>query len=184
MEFRLFYRGELKANGNPKHKHEIREQIHKQLAVLWHQKPLVDVREHMLSGQSEHGAIRIVEGSVFAPLVHERQHIVAELHVTMLRPEEPGSILTQGGDIDNRLKTLFDALRMPKTRSELPSDFTPPTDGLPFFCLLEDDNLITNIQVSTDRLLESVSSASEVILLMHVRTKITRATPMSLAFGV
>jgi Holliday junction resolvase RusA-like endonuclease len=51
---------------------------------------------------------------VFVPLVTAEMSAVAELSVVLLRPEPAGQLLTQGGDIDNRLKTLFDALTMPR----------------------------------------------------------------------
>jgi hypothetical protein len=106
----------------------------------------------------------------FVPLVTQELHLVAEVAVTMLRPEPPGRLITQGGDIDNRLKTLFDALRMP-TISELPASFQAPAGGRPFFCLLEDDNLITSVSVRTEQLLEPGASDSEVILLLDVQTR-------------
>ena len=39
MEFRLTYEGELKSNGSPKHKHEIRRALHGQLKQLWMTQP-------------------------------------------------------------------------------------------------------------------------------------------------
>lgn len=184
MEFRLYYRGPLKSNGNVKHKHAIREQIHKQLKQLWSQKPLSDLKEKLLSGQHELGCIRSLEGFVFAPLVQGRIDLIADIDITLLRPEEPGAIVTQAGDIDNRLKTLFDALRMPQKRSEIPGECTPENTDSPLFCLLEDDNLISALKVTTDRLLDSVSSPSEVVLILHVHTKVTRATMLNLGLGI
>ena len=49
-------------------------------------------------------------------------------------------------------KTLFDALRMPKNLGET-GKVAPQADESPFFCLLEDDRLITEVRVTTDRLL-------------------------------
>lgn len=94
----------------------------------------------------------------------------------MLRPEPPGSIITQAGDIDNRLKTLFDALKVPKEASALPPNDDPQEGETSFFCLLEDDNLITKVSVGTDRLLDPCQSSSEVVMLIHVTTKATRAS--------
>jgi hypothetical protein len=48
----------------------------------------------------------------FAPLVTDKLHLICDLKVTMLRPGEPGGVISVG-DIDNRLKTLFDALSIP-----------------------------------------------------------------------
>ena len=184
MEFRLFYRGQLKSNGSVKHKHAIRKQIHSQLRQLWNQKPLSDLKDKLLSGQNEIGFIRPLDGFVFAPLVQGRIDLIADIDITLLRPEEPGAIVTQTGDIDNRLKTLFDALRMPQKRSEIPGECTPENTDSPFFCLLEDDNLISTLKVTTDRLLDSVASSSEVVLVLHVHTKVTRATMLNIGLGI
>ena len=58
------------------------------------------------------------------------------------------------GDIDNRLKTLFDALRPPTCKEELGGYDTPTPDERPFYCLMTDDKLITKVALETDRLLE------------------------------
>jgi len=96
---------------------------------------------------------------------------VAELEVHVLRPEPPGSLLTQGGDIDNRLKTLFDSLTMPRHLNQLPSGVFPTPDETPFFSLLEDDNLVTSVTVHYDQLLEPVSDSSQVDLTVRVQIR-------------
>lgn len=171
MEFTLYYRGPLKANDKPQGKHELRKYFHKQLSVLWDQKPLAAFKEKLLSESYPANLIRNKWGFRFAPLVAEKISLIAELKIIMLRPESPGHIVTQSGDIDNRMKTLFDALRMPSSPSDIPPGETPDSHEDPFFCLLEDDNLITRISVSTDRLLEPCIDQSEVVLLIYVKTK-------------
>jgi hypothetical protein len=52
-------------------------------------------------------------GRRFIPLVTEEMCLRCSLDVLFLRPDIAGKVL-QGGDIDNRLKTLFDALRLPQ----------------------------------------------------------------------
>jgi hypothetical protein len=99
----------------------------------------------------------------------------ANSNITILRPEPPGAIITQSGDIDNRLKTLFDGLKIP-TIGELPSGDGPMSGETPFYCLLEDDNLITRISVTTERLLEPSKDTAYVELLIRVKTKPTRVT--------
>jgi hypothetical protein len=179
MRFTLFYRGPLKSNGNTRHKHDIRRTVHAQLARLWLQRPLAEYgllreREHTRPG--EYSLLRNVAGHTFVPLVTEEMDAVAELHITLLRPEPPGSVLAGGGDIDNRLKTLFDALRMPSKPEELPVGFAPDQDERPFYCLLEDDKLVTSVSVRTEQLLEPGAEGSEVVLLIDVKTKVTRPT--------
>ena len=79
----------------------------------------------------------------------------------MLPPEEPGSVITHGGEIYNRLKTLLDALSIPKS-DQLRADDAPVAAEDRFHCLLEDDKLITSIRVTVDRLLDS-SNKKEVL---------------------
>lgn len=174
MEFTLYYRGDLRSNARPPQKHELRRHFHRQLATLWQQKPLNGIREPLLKPTSDlkPGEFNILVGVApffFAPLVCSKLHLVAKLTITVLRPEPPGTIVTQAGDIDNRLKTLLDALKMPSA-AELPSGAEPKADESPFFCLLEDDSLITKLSVETDRLLDSNAPPSEVVLLLHVET--------------
>lgn len=103
-------------------------------------------------------------------MVSSARDEIAELQIIMLRPHQcPGYIIGQGGDIDNRLKTLFDSLRMPKDTKEMPNYGKPNDNVNPFFCLLEDDALITNLSVSTDRLLEVQESKSYVKLIIRVK---------------
>ena len=178
MEFRLTYRGPLRANAGPADKQAIRRVLHGQMRLLWEQHPLLDYQGY-LTDQPEQEAIGVIQGVGkfrLAPLVTERLNLTAELDITFLRPEAPGALLTQGGDIDNRLKTLFDALRMPRVPNEIPVGDAPRKGEDPLFCLLEDDNLVTSVAVTTDRLLEAVENPAEVLLVIHVRTRGTKVT--------
>jgi len=67
----------------------------------------------------------------------------------------------------------LDALRIPR-KDELPKDDAPGLDENPFFCLLEDDALINSFSVATHRWLDPTVSHKEVILLVTVRTSVTR----------
>jgi hypothetical protein len=177
MEFTLYYRGELKANGSREDKHRLRTHFHDQLKELWDQTPLNNYKPQLLFPKSADphvhegccSVLRSVSGFNFAPLVSSQIHLVAELKVLLLKPEPPGSIITQCGDIDNRIKTLLDSLKVPETNA-LPSGAAPTPGYDPFFCLLEDDALITKLAVETDRLLLPVGSRSEVVALVHVKT--------------
>jgi hypothetical protein len=179
VEFHLYYRGRLKANSTVADKQTIRQQFHGQLKNLWDQKPLTDFQDFLLRTEYR----RNVGKFAFVPLVNETAALIAELDILFLRPEAPGSIITQGGDIDNRLKTLFDALRMPKTQAEFPKNWAPAKGEDPFFVLLEDDNLIQHVAVRTDRLLDAVSDQLEVVLIIRVKAKLTRATMENIGLG-
>jgi len=192
MEFTLVYQGPLKANGSIKDKQNIRREFHKQLAKLWKQEPLYSHEQGNLlenivvvDNQPSNSAsiVQKIGGFLFAPLVCTKLNLVAELDITFLRPEPPGRIVTQGGDIDNRLKTLFDALRMPKEEQEIPNGDISGENENPFFCLLEDDNLITKVAVTTDRLLKPCEDPSFVNLLITVRTKLTKMSWNNMDLG-
>ena len=64
--------------------------------------------------------------------------LLAELDILMLRPEAPGAIISRG-DIDNSLKTLFDALRAPNNEQEVGGSARQSSWASPTFTLLEDD---------------------------------------------
>jgi hypothetical protein len=108
-----------------------------------------------------------VQNHVYAPLVCNRLHLLAELDILLLRPERPGGIVTSGGDIDNRLKTLFDALGVPTQPQDIAADVMPSSNESPIFTLLEDDQLIARVNVDTDRLL-AAPTLDHVRLIMRV----------------
>lgn len=176
MKFTLTYSGELKANGRPNHKHKIRQQFHLQLKNLWGQIPLSD-HHHWFNPSKKKTQINLnrkVGDFRFVPLVSTDIYLFCELDIFLLRPGPPGSIITSGGDVDNRLKTLFDALRIPHNEGELPKVKHPSEDEDPFFCLLEDDALISSISVITDQLLFDSENPSDVRLNITVTTRPTR----------
>lgn len=184
MHFTLTFRGPLPANGDPTAKQLIRRQLHAQLKHLWSLPPL---NKHTNTLLSEEQTIRPciisrVGTFRFAPLVNTKLYLIAKLQLFFLRPEPPGRLITQGGDIDNRLKTLFDALRMPRVLAEIPANDKPRSDEDPFFCLLEDDALITEVDVKTEVLLDPSANASEAQLLIRVETAAIESTWLDLRF--
>jgi len=151
--------------------------FHLQLKRLWDLEPLKGSKIYIDPPTVKGGDISLLEtvgNFTFAPLISSRLALAASLQITMLRPEEPGAIILQSGDIDNRLKTLFDALSVPAHENQIPKDDFPAVGESPLFCLLQDDRLITDFSVSTDRLLEQGVHENEVVVLVHVRTKVTK----------
>ena len=173
MKFRLFYQGPLKVNGSIADKQLLRRAFLPQLRSLWQQKPLADFYNEVNLGLNKAALVKGIGPFNCLPLVQQAIELVAAIDIVLLRPEEPGNIITQGGDIDNRLKTLLDSLQMPKLNQIPPGD-APRNDENPFYCLLEDDNLITGLSVVTDRLLLPVKDdPHKVILLMQVTLEFT-----------
>jgi hypothetical protein len=176
VRFTLFYRGPLKANRGPKDKQQLRRYFHSQLKSLWGQPPLSDFTTWLRPevGKGEISLIEPIGAFQFAPLVSERIHMLAELDLTMLRPGPPGELVGHGGDIDNRVKTLLDALRVPREPTALPPEDRPLEGETPFFCLLGDDRLITRLAIDTDTLLDSPTDPAEVVLTLRVTTRLSR----------
>jgi hypothetical protein len=170
MEFRLTYAGLLmgssSANPRAKHKQEIRQKFHPQLKRLWEAHPGIAAqpawtRAPVLRNPRDPVPRRLEQlaeenrrcGYRFVPLVVEELRLLCALRVLFLRPGQPGTVL-KSADLDARLKTLFDALRMPVDAPELGGYDVPGPDEEPFFCLMQDDKLVTHISVETDMLLE------------------------------
>lgn len=177
MRFTLHYEGPLPANGSSASKQAVRDALEPQLKELWTYEPLVSgdlidaTKPHQKDGFS---ILTERHGHTFAPLVSITLGLSAELDILMLRPSSPGQIVVGGGDIDNRLKTLFDALSAPAQAQQVPPSMrhTSPTD--PLYVLLDDDSLITRVNVETDRLL-APPGPDIVRLFIRVTTRITRA---------
>ena len=101
--------------------------------------------------------------------------MACSLDILFLRRDVPGSAIITGGDIDNRLKVLIDALKMPRECGQIPAGWVASADHDPLYCLMEDDSLITQIKITTDRLLAPLleeESQNDVVLVIHVKTTI------------
>ena len=178
MEFRLLFEGLVRPTGNKGHPgdtHAIRKVFHPQLRYLWESKP-------SLRQLAEHWSLKLPEaiptgyssideklrisygfkamgnnwdrgGFNCIPLVARDLDATCSLDVLLLRPgpQMTRHILSQG-DIDGQLKTIMDALRIPDSVQET-ANATPEADETPFFCLLEDDRLVSEVHVTTDELL-------------------------------
>ena len=100
--------------------------------------------------------------------------LVCDLDILFLRQGEPGRLILPGGDIDNRIKTLLDGLRMPNSANEIGARRVLR----PTYCLLEDDSLITGINVRTDRLLDSKTRGDDAVrLIIGVTVKVIHVRP-------
>jgi hypothetical protein len=203
MRFTLHYEGPLAAAGSTKAKQRIRQELEPQLKELWSYPPLVDSpgetsRFLVPPGADSRGnsdersygfgfdtpCVLIPRfGHTFAALVSEPVGLAAELDILMLRPAEPGQIIVGGGDIDNRLKTLFDSLSAPQQAQQLPDDARPTSATDPFYVLLDDDNRITRVNVETDRLL-APESADHVRLFIRVQTRIVAPMISNIELGL
>jgi hypothetical protein len=175
MDFTLKYRGPLVSQssgtgGRVREKQAIRRYLHAQLQDLWKgdTNRLARVEARTLQEPTWNGSILEVPrpirgfdkffyryrlgGFNFVPLVTAALEAQCHLDVRLHRASGAGNIVYAGGDLDNWLKVLFDALRIPTGLPEL--DDVPPTeDGQIVYCLLADDRLITRLSVESFKLL-------------------------------
>jgi hypothetical protein len=173
MEFRLIYEGKLKSNADAKEKHRIRKIFHEQFKTLWTLPPLNDQPDWIaleLTDKTSFTSVKQIEGRNFASLVCKEMHMYCELSLLILKPD----VKQLFGDIDNKLKTIFDALRCPNSKQEIPKDWEQSDSDDPLICLMDDDSLISKIIVDVDRLLEP--EADQNVVIINVKIKGTQVT--------
>jgi hypothetical protein len=195
------------------HKHTIRKEFHRQLKQLWDAskflseagvdktavrlrpgqvsavlgvgytgvspRPLTPLREYIASNFPCYGYR-------FVPLVCEEFSLLCSLDILFLRRDFLKGVIS-AGDLDNRVKTLIDTLRMPKNASELRGNEIPADEEDPFFCLLEDDNLVTSLSVESGVLLDPPKDGDGgdacVKLVITVELKPDDVTLLNLGFA-
>jgi len=185
------------------HKHMIRRSFHPQLRRLWKTKYGLRTMAEQIGFQHLNDLIQITGRPIdiadgeqrsnqlreaafshlankwerarygFIPLVTPDLSLSCSIDMLMLRPEETRMVMN-AGDLDARVKTVFDALRIPDNLEEAGGQ-GPQDDETPFFCLLSDDKLVSEIRVRADELLalpgDREPKPNDVYLQIHVRIK-------------
>lgn len=207
MRLNLRYRGELAActqsNPRTKEKHAIRTQFGRQLKTHW------DGHAHLRTikpescqvatktGTKTFSVPRPLKGSGgeeffwrypmgglnFVPVANHVHEFQCDLSMKMFRAAAPGAFIFSGGDIDNRLKTLFDALRMPHDVSQFPKEEPEnlDSDSWPvLLCLLQDDDMITKISIESVKLLTETPTGyrKENYVELDIEVNLRPITPM------
>ena len=172
MRFPLFFEGSLPSSGNSDPTRPrpsklqaiwaIRDAIRPQLNRLFETHQALS-RRSGASRAARHALIPpiMVDGHRFYALVRNRLKLKCRLTIDLLVNHEPATVVTQHGDLDNRLKTLFDGLRTPTSQQEIKGHVTPEAlEKDEYICLLENDAVITGLHVETMRNLGSPLNAS------------------------
>lgn len=194
VEFTLLWTGPLKATQNdPKEgsavltrhwslKHQMRLSFSGQLKRQWESVPfLANGGQRDLAG-SPYNVEAVARANTippwsFVPLVSHAANRVACIEIILLRRDDHGESVWSG-DLDNRLKTLIDALRMP-TANDNYANITPGDGESPLYVLLQDDKLLTGVSVQTGRLLDVPNNddKSWAHLVINVKTKAWQDMP-------
>ncbi|MFM9846484.1 MAG: hypothetical protein ACKVP3_04910 [Hyphomicrobiaceae bacterium] len=220
MRFRLTYNGPLLSSKLVKdgendtraeHKHDIRREFHRQLKAQWSAHRFL--REDRASPASMFeilpprarevwqpdgitryslpellGPVFGHHGYQYVPLVWAENHLHCSLRILCLRRD--GNVAA-ARDIDNRVKTVIDALAMPEFKQGSPRKdgaTLPPQEGeTPFFVLLDNDRQVSHLEVETDDAL-AVSEANPadetfVRMVITVETRAYFTTRFNLSFS-
>jgi hypothetical protein len=114
--------------------------------------------------------IHVPNAGSFIPFVRNSLYLACAVDVLFLRHEEPMSLMRLGGDLDGRLKTLFDALKMPNPNDRYVG---PDLTDDPLYVVLEDDALISDFSIKSGRLLGRAAKKK------HVTIKVLRVFPQN-----
>lgn len=213
MEFQLIYEGKLPSNGNKEDKSKIREQLHLQLKKLWTLPPLSYVSSYKEETKDagitpfkynsdplaydcgkEPCLVETVSDCKFIPIVHESLNLSAELDIFInFSPSDEdadnvSNFIKQCGDIDNKLKTLLDGLKIPDS-NQLPNQWAESwlqKGRHEMYCLLQDDRLISSLstKVAHTCLLpyDEDESGPKARVIIDVKTKAKVGTFYNLPF--
>jgi hypothetical protein len=190
----------------------IREQISDQLADLWTNHPslkIVNAHRHTLKTESfinqERHHLNEVPTEPFAPLeqyeyidicspttiaeftfiplVRDSIGLVCSLDILFLRAGPKGNVY-KAGDLDNRIKTLLDALRVPSADEINATALERHKETKrQMYTLLEDDKFVTGLSVKTAQLLNPPGvSDREVRLVIDVDVRVTHPRTYNTVF--
>lgn len=129
--------------------------------------------EPLSPGQTDYCAPMAVPNvGNFIPVVRNSLYLACAVDILFLRHEEPYNLMRQGGDLDGRIKTLFDGLKMPDPKNEYVGD---DLTADPLYVALEDDALISDVSIRTGRLLGNRTKDKHAVrLTIDITIKVLR----------
>lgn len=160
------YKGPLPSGGRKsprsKEKQLIRRQLNLQIAKYMENPP------PEIFGLSTSNERKSIGTFVFQPIICKGRGISCELEIKVFSRTPFGTVYSHG-DLDNRIKTLFDALCTPN-KDQLTDTDSPTDKESLFWILLEDDSLITDFSVKTEPLFtEGKESEVEVDIAITIK---------------
>ncbi|MCH9613063.1 MAG: hypothetical protein S4CHLAM102_15670 [Chlamydiia bacterium] len=140
MKIILKYTGALNSTTDVKDKQRVRDCFHRQLKRVWEAQGdniLKGVRETPWSSNE-------TVDKMFVPLVRKEHDLRVKLDIDILK--DPARKSNKQFDLDNKLKTLFDCLRIPNTPQEM-QRIQEELVEVPYFGLLQDDHLVEAVSI-------------------------------------
>jgi hypothetical protein len=152
LKITLTYQGILPASKRPPEKiDQIRQEFHRQLNKIWGRDQLA-ILEEWRDNKFSAGApdFRKQFGNItYLPIASEEIHARVRLTLTLYKGIREDHPAYSHGDIDNRAKSIIDALCVPVQQSRIPN-CAPLRDTI---CLMSDDSLVDTLTVETASLL-------------------------------
>ncbi|TGP53033.1 hypothetical protein EN873_17530 [bacterium M00.F.Ca.ET.230.01.1.1] len=161
MRFELFFLGRI-PSGNKGGPHwnfaaDFRAQMHHQLVRLWKTNPLSEHTKWLSKPYNDNTWEGVAtferHGLDFVVVASQRVSLSIKMDVHFYEPAGELSVASDVADVDNRVKVLFDLLRLPDNPKHVPQGLVP------HYCLMEDDRLVWELTVKRHRLLRTVETA-------------------------
>lgn len=183
MEIILTYRGRIPAKRSDKEAvWAIRKEFHLQLAKLWGKEPFDVLKRWEDAGFSADAPhfTRHWRNQTFVPFLGQDVSVGADLDITLLTGVPIQKRVISAGDLDNRIKRIVDALRVPKGHGEMVEELPPDAR---WYCLLEDDDVVTSLSAKLGPYLGSDDPA-ESFAFIRVRPVALRVTFANIAMAI
>lgn len=122
----------------------MRRSFHTQLQKVWGKEPFGILKKWEDTNFSA-GApnfIRTNSGQTFVPIYGKDVGVGVDLDITLLTCMPERKSVLSAGDLDNRVKRIVDALRVPKGHGEMLAGLP---DGGRWHCLMEDDDAVLSL---------------------------------------
>lgn len=144
MDYKFFYRGNIPSNGNSKQKGNIREILNPQIKKVWDVEAYKTLLNKRKSSNKFDSMCVTTSGAKYLPLISSETKLYCHLEIEYYTKNEMRFVFADG-DIDNRVKTLFDGLRAPSS----PQEKTYENNNDIYYTMLEDDKLIKGLSIKS-----------------------------------
>lgn len=147
MEYLIIYHGNLPSNGSKDDKGKIREILNDQIKKIWD----TDQYKNLMKSRQSNKKVKDMYVSVadinYLPMISSKIKLYCHIKIEYFSNRSPSEIFTDG-DLDNKLKTLFDGLRAITSKQEK----TYEKENQLYYTVLEDDNLVKGLTIETHQI--------------------------------
>lgn len=188
MNFTLFYSGRIRSSNkrNVKHINDIRCKLSPQIRQLYDCNPLKSIDAKCEPGSHTAQDVRTytkIAGRDYSSLVNKGLGLACQINVIFYEATGTISVANDIGDVDNKAKTLIDALKLPSNDEvdKLSDELMQST----VHCLLMDDAFLWGVDLKRRRLLHPELRKEKTLTQIDVQVMPTSVTIANIGlFGV